>query len=144
MASSPPAIVKPRGTKFAPGVRQPGAGRPKGAVNKIKIELAAMAREHTEEALRAIVKAMRRLDRIISDDTVEIKDAISAASAQVHTVNLLLERGYGRPHQAVHVDAPPGTVIVPVLNVFASEPARPDDRPVSAPQAAPRPFINGH
>lgn len=130
--------------KRSGGGARPGAGRPKGAVNRIKLELAEVAREHTAEALESIVRAMRRLDRIVCDHEASPKTAIAAAAAQVHVVNLLFERGYGRPSQAIHVDAPAGAIIAPILNVFASESVRPEDRPVSPPQAAPRAYVNGH
>jgi hypothetical protein len=71
------------------GGKRPGAGRKKGIPNKVTQELGTAAREYTEEALRALVRVMRKEDA--SDSAV-----IAAAKG-------ILERGHGMPTQ--HVDA---------------------------------------
>lgn len=79
-----------------PPVRGISSGRPKGSKDSVKRatkvqrqDVAAVAREHTEEAVKALVRIMRK--RSASDSAV-----VAAATA-------LLDRGYGKPPQ--HIDA---------------------------------------
>lgn len=66
-----------RGSK--PGERR--GGRQKGTPNKVTAELKGLAREHTEEALAALVGVMRASD---SD------------AAKVSAAREILDRGYGK------------------------------------------------
>src|ERR1700692_734367 len=67
---------KPRGKPFSPGVSGNPGGRPKATQS-----LKALAQEHTEEAIEALVAALKVPDT-----------RVPAAVA-------LLDRGYGRPMQ---------------------------------------------
>ena len=69
------------------GGRREGAGRKPGEVPKAKRDLADMAKGYAEDALMVLVRAM-------GDETVPASARISAATA-------LLDRGYGKPAQAV-------------------------------------------
>lgn len=85
------------------GGKRPGAGRPKGARSRAtreqKATLQELARAHTETALKVLVQVAKESE---SD------------SARVAAANALLDRGYGRPSQALEhsgkVDTGPGYV----------------------------------
>ena len=68
------------------GVRK-GAGRPPGKVSQAMRDIAKMAKEHGEMALDVLVEVAR-------DKEAPHASRISAATA-------LLDRGYGKPIQAV-------------------------------------------
>lgn len=68
------------------GGKRPGAGRKPGAVSKAKRELAAMAKEHAEEALSVLVHIMR---------------CDESGAVRVSAANAILDRGYGKPMQAM-------------------------------------------
>jgi hypothetical protein len=72
------------------GGKRPGAGRPKGSKDKATREqgatLGEMARTHTELALK-----------VLAD--VALKGESEAA--RVSAANAILDRGYGRPSQAI-------------------------------------------
>ena len=68
------------------GVRK-GAGRPPGKVSQAMRDIAGMAKEHGEMALDVLVEVAR-------DKKAPHASRISAATA-------LLDRGYGKPIQAV-------------------------------------------
>lgn len=71
------------------GGKRPGAGRPKGAKDRLTREAGAtlsdLARQHTAAALQTLVDIA--------------KDGESEA-ARVSAANALLDRGYGKPPQA--------------------------------------------
>ena len=69
------------------GGKRPGAGRKRGVPNKVNRELGAAAREYTDEALRALVRVMRK--KSAPDNAV-----IAAANA-------IINRGHGLPAQAI-------------------------------------------
>jgi hypothetical protein len=73
-------IIKGRG-----GAR-PGAGRPKGRKDAKTLEIEAAAKEFAGDALQAL-------------KTVALKG--QSESARVAAATALLDRGYGRPRQAV-------------------------------------------
>src|SRR5690625_3284234 len=85
------------------GGRRPGAGRPKGARAKARgeprVRLQELARAHTQTAL----------DALVPEATSSESD-----SAKVAAANALLDRGYGKPSQALEhsgkVDTGPGYV----------------------------------
>lgn len=74
--------------KFAKGVSGNPGGRPKG-----EGDIRELARQHTPQAIRRLVKVM-------NDDN-------ATASAQVAASTALLDRGWGRPAQTINatVDA---------------------------------------
>lgn len=73
------------------GGKRPGAGRPKGslsrATTKAKVNLSELAQQHTEAALNTLVEVCN--------------DKRAPHSARVTAANGLLDRGYGKPAQAV-------------------------------------------
>jgi hypothetical protein len=75
---------------MARGGSRPGAGRKKGKVGEAKRELAEMAKEHAEDALRTLV---------------EIATGDGAASARVSAATAILDRAYGKPPQALEHSA---------------------------------------
>lgn len=72
------------------GGKRSGAGRPAGAKARATVEqkatLEELARSHTETALNALVSIATKSD---SD------------AARVSAANALLDRGYGKPKQAI-------------------------------------------
>lgn len=71
---------------MARGGRQPGAGRPKGAVNKATADIKAIAQEHGPAAIAKLVHLM---------ENAQSEQTQRAAAAD------LLDRGYGKPAQAI-------------------------------------------
>jgi len=73
------------------GGARPNSGRPKGSKDKStaaqKATLSELARKHTEDALAALVSVMN--------------SPKSGDSARVAAANSILDRGYGKPIQAV-------------------------------------------
>ncbi len=107
MITSRAAAPKSNGNQSRRGGKRPGAGRPTGTPNRATVEqkatLEELARAHTEVALRTLVQVATKSE---SDAA-----RVSAASA-------LLDRGYGKPRQAIEhageigvpaggIDAPP-------------------------------------
>lgn len=88
------------------GGKRPGAGRKKGRVSQAKRDLAAMAKEHAQVALQTLV---------------EIAQSSDSDAARVAACNSILDRGYGKPRQAVDLG---GEVTVKTLADFygGSEP----------------------
>ena len=88
------------------GGARPGAGRPKGRKSAKTLEIEAKAKEYAGDALRALAH-------------VALKS--KSDSARVSAATALLDRGYGRPRQAVEHsggDGPPiavGIVRVPAI-----------------------------
>lgn len=81
------------------GGKRAGAGRKPGAVSKAKRELAEMAKGHAERALSVLA---------------EIMVSSESDAARVSAANSILDRGYGRPFQAVHHSGPGGGPIATV------------------------------
>lgn len=79
------------------GGRRPGAGRPKGAVSQARRDLTKAAQEYTDAALQTLRDVMT--------------DASTPPSARISAAVAILDRGHGKPRQAV-------------------EPAGADDEPV--------------
>lgn len=84
------------------GGHRPGAGRPKGAANKttkaVKATIGELARNHADDAIATLVEIARHGQ---SD------------SARVAAANALLDRGYGRPAQAMELTGADGKDLVP-------------------------------
>ena len=83
------------------GGARPGAGRKKGKVSQAKRDIQAMAKDHAAKALQVLV------------DIAE--SATSSDSARVSAANAIIDRGYGRPTQAVQLG---GEVTVKTLADF--------------------------
>lgn len=83
------APKKPR--KKGSGGPRPGAGRPKSEVRAARRELIDAAKEYAPQALKVLI------------EVAQDKDA--PPSARVSAANGLLDRGYGRPHQAVDINS---------------------------------------
>jgi hypothetical protein len=81
-----------QGRPFKPGVSGNPNGRPRLPAQIV--ELRALAREHTPEALNAIVTVMG--------------DMKAPASARVAAASELLDRGWGRPTAALEHSGPDG------------------------------------
>lgn len=84
------------------GGRRPGAGRPKGAKDRatadLKTSLEELARSHAPEALQVLVSVAR---------------ASESDAARVSAANAILDRGYGKPRQAMeHTGADGGPIEV--------------------------------
>lgn len=76
------------------GGPRPGAGRKPGKVSKAKIDIAERAKSHGEAALLTLAEIMQ--------------DTEAPHSARVSAANALLDRGFGRPMQAVEHSGPEG------------------------------------
>ena len=90
------------------GGRRPGAGRKPGKVGAAKRELMEMAKGHAEDALSVLVEIA--------------KNTRQPAAARVSAANAILDRGYGRPAQALEHSNPDGSMASPpafVLNLAA-------------------------
>ena len=72
------------------GGKRPGAGKPKGAKNKATVKQKAtlqdLARKHTKEALATLLYVAKEGE---------------SEAARVSAANSLLDRGYGKPAQAI-------------------------------------------
>lgn len=91
------------------GGKRPGAGRKPGAVSKAKRELAAIAKEHAEDALAVLVEIMRNGEN---------------EAARISAANAVLDRGYGKPMQAMTHGADPNNPLPAAIGmVFVA----PDD-----------------
>jgi hypothetical protein len=68
-----------------PGERR--GGRKPGTPNKVTADVAALAREHTIDAINKLVAVMN--------------DQAKPVAAQVMAANMILDRGHGKPRQAL-------------------------------------------
>jgi hypothetical protein len=70
-----------------------GSGRPAGVVNKatsgLKLNLSELAREHTQDALSALVGVM---------------NTSQSDSARIAAATAILDRGYGRPTKTTSLE----------------------------------------
>ena len=90
------------------GGARPGAGRKPGKISQAKRDIQAAAKGHAEKALQALVN---------------IAESGESEAARVSAANSILDRGYGRPTQAVQHG---GEVTVKTLADFYAE-ANPAD-----------------
>lgn len=83
---------------MARGGKREGAGRKAGGSNRatqhIKKTFAEMARDLVPEALEIVASIMR--------------DDQQTGSARIAAVNVIMDRGLGKPMQAVHLSGPNG------------------------------------
>jgi len=75
---------------MARGGKREGAGRPKGAVNKVTADIREAAQEYSQEALQILISVARNSD----------SDAAKVAAA-----NSVLDRAHGKPGQSIELDA---------------------------------------
>lgn len=96
------------------GGKRPGAGRKPGGKNRAtkeaKATLGDLARQHTGDAIKALVRVMN--------------DTEQSGSAVVAAANSLLDRGYGKPIQAVEHSGQDGEPMP--FTGFVIERAKPD------------------
>lgn len=82
------------------GGKRSGAGRPAGAKSRATVEnkrtLSEMAQEHSEDAIRTLASIMN--------------DQEAPPNARVAAVNVLLDRGYGKPRQEVDHSSSDGSM----------------------------------
>ena len=69
------------------GGKRVGAGRKPGQKNKATAEIKALAQKHAPEAIKKLIELM--------------KDKDTPAATQRAAANDILDRGYGKPAQAV-------------------------------------------
>lgn len=110
--------LKPRGKPFPPGNNANPLGRPKKdtpvAVRVIEIDVRRYSREQGREAVDKIVEIMRG-KLIVDVGTVEEPKPVMVpvgAATQLSAAVELLDRGYGRPPQAVEIAGKDGGPIV--------------------------------
>jgi hypothetical protein len=86
---------KPKGKH---GGWRPGGGRPKGSRPKVTAEIRDLAQVYTADALKTLASIMQRGE---------------SEAARVAAANSLLDRGYGKPAQALqHTGGDGGPVAV--------------------------------
>lgn len=83
------------------GGKRPGAGRKPGKVGAAKRDLMSMAKEHAHAALITLVEIA--------------KDSRAPHAARVSAATAILDRGYGKPSQAMTVGNPDGTPMGPSI-----------------------------
>lgn len=89
------------GTRGGPGGARPGNGRKSGSQNKVKAELAVLCRTYTVEALEALVGVMRNGE--------------APHAAVVTAAIAILDRGHGKPMQAVSGLGAGGAIVVQIV-----------------------------
>jgi hypothetical protein len=90
---------------MALGGKRPGAGRKKGVPNKATADVKAAAQKYTSKAVKVLATIMEDKDQ--------------AGAARVAAANAILDRGYGKPTQAVNHG---GNVTVRPLADFYGDP----------------------
>ena len=83
------------------GGKRPGAGRPPGKVGAAKRNLADLAKGHAEAAMKTLVDIA--------------KDRQAPPAARVSAATAILDRGFGKPAQAMTVGNPDGTPMGPSI-----------------------------
>lgn len=94
----------------AKGVRV--GGRKKGTPNKATADVKAAAQQYTEQALRTLAEIMNSSEH--------------PAAARVSAANVLLDRGHGKPSQAVELDANMSVAIRRIEREIVDPAAHPD------------------
>lgn len=96
----------------ARGGARPGAGRKPGQVSQAKREIAEMAKDHAAKALQVLID-------VANNSKVAPAARVSAATA-------ILDRGYGKPRQAVELD---GAVTGSFTVTYVTGPTGPAPKP---------------
>ena len=94
------------------GGARPGAGRKKGSVSQARRDVAEMAKEHAEAALKTLVSVANNLK--------------APSAARVSAASAILDRAYGKPRQSVEVDA---STIGALTVTYVTAPAGPAPTP---------------
>ena len=88
------------------GGKRPGAGRPVGSRDTATIEqrgtIEELARSHAPTAMATLV---------------DIAAKGESEAARVSAANAILDRGYGKPMQAMEHTGKDGAALIPVINV---------------------------
>lgn len=92
-------------TQSKRGGKRPGAGRKKGAINKVTRALKELANEYTEQAIQTFVEVMQ--------------DQEAPAAARIAAADKLLDRGHGRA--PVFVDTNTGLIDQELLDKIQNE-----------------------
>ena len=79
------------------GGKRPGSGRPLGSSNKLTRPLKELAALHSEDCIAVLV---------------ELRDHAEAEHVRLAAANALLDRGYGRPRQAIDMHADESLTII--------------------------------
>lgn len=79
------------GIKGRVGGRRPGAGRPKGRKNDLTLQIEAAAQKHGKDAIAALVKIAKHGE---------------SEAARIAAATAILDRGFGKPRQAVEHSGP--------------------------------------
>ncbi len=79
------------------GGRRPGAGRPLGSPNKLTRPLKELAALHSEACIAVLV---------------ELRDHAESEQVRLAAANALLDRGHGRPRQAIDMHADESLTII--------------------------------
>ena len=79
------------------GGRRPGAGRPLGSPNKLTRPLKEFAALHSETCIAVLV---------------ELRDHAETEHVRLAAANALLDRGHGRPRQAIDMHADDSLTII--------------------------------
>jgi hypothetical protein len=109
--------LKPRGIAFPKGNKL-SAGRPRKPIEVriIEIDVRRYAREYGREAVDKLILLMRGV--LPPDVTIPVKDGeepkpvIVAASTQLAAAEAILDRGFGRPPQAVEIAGKDGGPVI--------------------------------
>lgn len=84
----------------APKNHAKAGGRKAGIPNKVTRDLKDIAQTYTEEAILAAVAIMR--------------STRAAGAARLTAVSIILDRGHGKPAQALHHSGPDGNSPIPI------------------------------
>jgi len=87
-----------RKSNMARGGKREGAGRKPGVVSEAKRELSDMAKDHADNALFVLAQIMA--------------NEAEPAAARVSAANAILDRGYGKPPQAITGPGPNGEHVI--------------------------------
>jgi hypothetical protein len=94
------------------GGARPGAGRRKGKLSAAKRHLSEIAKDHAEAAMQVLF---------------DIATSGESEAARVSAANAILDRGYGKPHQAVQMTGPEGGPLkVELIRRVIVDPGNPD------------------
>jgi hypothetical protein len=99
---------RPRGKPFRKGASPNPGGKPKGGVSrgevsrrKIEKDARLLAREHGVEAVEKLITMMRGVITVeVNEKQVEV---VVPPMAQLTAASAILDRGYGRPPQALEL-----------------------------------------